>query len=885
MGESRLSRPGHEEATGETYVPARPPADSGPVQAAARFLRSFHVLLRSTRLYHKNHPRTLESLETAGRCLREALALSSPLAFAVERERVQFAHRPLSDRHGELASLAKELTRRGISSVVFLPETHLGELDTLAALVEAEPPNPLGRHGPRWNATAEWVQKLDDHRIRGIRINLPTEGKAEAVLTSLLVAVFSHRLSHHGADSEVHATNGKEWVARTASAATLPSESSVPVELAAAVHLLAGLSSPLATTVMQAPEEAARIFRDILASADPEAVRAVGTAMTRHAPVSGEVLRTYLARLAEALVLEHASHRFGTGRTPATGLRSMFMELARTCFAASGFAGCLAQLEARAGNADWSEEAYAERLAEKFWEGLTARQMDELLRGPDAWCVPLANVKSFLGQVIAAGGPRQARPVLLNFARGLVAMRSSARLATATGLAESGEILERLWPNQLPEELTIGVAAALAAESLPEVAAVQLAAADHIAEHALHAGDYASISAMLTALDEARLAQPPRSERPEHLGSLEAQLLSEPRWQMLVDAALSPRPLDPALPRILTRNPERLLDALGTRLAESRTLDSLPAMARLLRTIGEPGYGGLELLLADPRASRATTAVKLLATTQPERLIAALPRVLPGWDWSLQDMAISEVSRLGIPGTAAVLLEVLPDAHALVVPMILDLIGLEQEIAGIPVLKEIAAGEHPGLRDVFVRIKAIEALGRMRAAEAADLLREILRRRNGLTYAEPAGLRAVAEEALALVENNPSVMRGRTLHESVIRGTLAFNRPRRYARISLLTPLAAQISGLAPSGTTGIAVAAAPARVKTISLGGAFLESSERLSVGDSLQVDIRAGLRRIQGTAVVRNVAPRGGGVEFVHMKHDDREKLRRLVKRLQHR
>jgi hypothetical protein len=33
---------------------------------------------------------------------------------------------------------------------------------------------------------------------------------------------------------------------------------------------------------------------------------------------------------------------------------------------------------------------------------------------------------------------------------------------------------------------------------------------------------------------------------------------------------------------------------------------------------------------------------------------------------------------------------------------------------------------------------------------------------------------------------------------------------------------------------------------------------------------------------AVVRNVTPSGGGVEFVHMNQDDREKLRRLVNRL---
>ena len=67
----------------------------------------------------------------------------------------------------------------------------------------------------------------------------------------------------------------------------------------------------------------------------------------------------------------------------------------------------------------------------------------------------------------------------------------------------------------------------------------------------------------------------------------------------------------------------------------------------------------------------------------------------------------------------------------------------------------------------------------------------------------------------------------------------------------------------------------------TISLGGAYLESKRKLSVGDSIKLEIRSGLRRIHSTAVVRNLGPDGNGIEFVHMLDEDREKLRRLVQR----
>jgi hypothetical protein len=70
--------------------------------------------------------------------------------------------------------------------------------------------------------------------------------------------------------------------------------------------------------------------------------------------------------------------------------------------------------------------------------------------------------------------------------------------------------------------------------------------------------------------------------------------------------------------------------------------------------------------------------------------------------------------------------------------------------------------------------------------------------------------------------------------------------------------------------------------VKTISLGGAYLESSKTLSVGESVHLEVRSGLgKKIHCTAIVRNSAPGGNGVEFVHMNDEDRHKLRKLVLR----
>ena len=191
-------------------------------------------------------------------------------------------------------------------------------------------------------------------------------------------------------------------------------------------------------------------------------------------------------------------------------------------------------------------------------------------------------------------------------------------------------------------------------------------------------------------------------------------------------------------------------------------------------------------------------------------------------------------------------------------------------LAAVPAAASNCLGEHLVLRDIFFRIKAIEALGRMRVPEAAAPLLRMVRQRNGLAHDEPAALRSAAEEALGLLENRPSSARARIAESARTKSGVAHTRPRRYVRARLQPPMQAVISGTR-SGT---------ARVRVLALGGAFVETDQRLAVGDSMQLEIRTGLRKIQSTAVVRNVTATGAGVEFVHMKPRDRE--RRLVTQL---
>jgi hypothetical protein len=760
---------------------------------------------------------------------------------------------PLPDARGDLYDLAKDLQRAGIYNLVFAPKFHVGELDTLAQLAKAtllESGQPTKQQALAW-----WPAKLREHRVEGIAINAETQRKVDTVLASLIAALVAY-----GGHSPREAPDA-------------PIEIPQLGDLEATLHLLARLTPPLEAARNISPEEAARSIHGAMEEASRETVRLLLSAVTQYPPRDGERPQPYLLRLSESLIFEFLGPEFSAGSLTAPGLRPMFHRLAEVLVNAGGYSGPHASAHLSSFATTWANDTHREKLIEKFWLGLPPREKSAVLRGADVWCVPIVALKQNLGQLAASGADaprREARNILLNYARRLDSTDAATRRAVAAGLNELASILESLWPNQIPEDLSHGTLTALEKETTPQTAALLAAFLENLGRVAVTRGDYAGFESILDALEKE-----PHDVAHDHISALAHRLVAQDRWLLLVDASLANRALDPVLPRLLQRDPDRLLDRLTLLLTEPHGSEFLPAMARLIRTIGVPVLNLLETRLYEARRQRVSAAIKLLAAADPDRLLRGLARALASWEWNLQDLAVSELARpanaASAQSAAFVFSAVLADAHPLVVPMMIDQIGLAQENAAVPQLMEIAAGEHDILRDLFVRIKAIEALGRMRAQDAAELLRTLASRRDGLAYAEPAGLRAAAEDALAMLEDRPTSARARAAFAAAGNSSSSFAVPRRYTRVPLESPLRAQIDG----AQVGLA------RVKTISLGGAYLESPKKLTVGDSIKLEVRSGLRKIHFTAVVRNIGAEGNGVEFVHMKDEDREKLRKLVQR----
>ena len=821
-----------------------------------RSLRALHLLLRSARLYDRQHPRLLQSLDGAYESLRSFVANRNGLEIRVERSGIvvpKLSEAPLPDVRGDLYGLAKDLQSAGIYTLIFAPKFHVGELDTLAQLANAS----LSKSGQptKQAALAGWPAKLREHRVEGIAINAETERKVDTVLASLIAALVAY--GGHSPREAVEA----------------PIEIPEIDDLISTLRLLARLTPPLEAARNISPEEAARAIHGAMENASRETVRLLLSSVTQYPPRDGERPQPFLLRLSESLMFEFLSTEFSSGTLTPPAVRPMFHRLAEVLVTAGGYTGPHASAHLSTFASTWATETHRENLIERFWLELPPREKSSVLRGADVWCVPIVALKRNLAQLAASGADaprREARNILLNYARRIDSAEASVRRVVSAGLNELSPIIESLWPNQVPEELSRATLKALEKETAPETAALLAAFLENLGRVAVTRGDYAGFEFILEALEKE-----PHDVTHDHISALAHRLVAQDRWLLLVDASLSNRALDPVLPRLLQRDPDRLLDRLTLLLTEPRGSEFLPAMARLVRAIGVPVLTLLETRLYEARRQRVSAAIKILAAADPDRLLRGLARALASWEWNLQDLAVSELARPAnapsAQSSAFVFSAVLADAHPLVVPMMIDQIGLAQETAAVPQLMEIAAGEHDVLRDQFVRIKAIEALGRMRALDAAELLRTLAGRRDGLAYAEPSGLRAAAEDALAMLEDRPTSARVRAAFASTGASNSSFVVPRRYTRVPLESPLRAQIDG-AQAGL---------ARVKTISLGGAYLQSSKKLNIGDSIKLEVRSGLRKIHFTAVVRNIGTEGNGVEFVHMRDEDREKLRKLVQR----
>ncbi len=180
---------------------------------------------------------------------------------------------------------------------------------------------------------------------------------------------------------------------------------------------------------------------------------------------------------------------------------------------------------------------------------------------------------------------------------------------------------------------------------------------------------------------------------------------------------------------------------------------------------------------------------------------------------------------------------------------------------------------------IYLRVKAVEALGRIHAPESISALKRIVEAKKFLGWLHPQELRIGAMQALenldpawaiAFLPHSGLDKADLTLAPLTMAANCKFVRQRRHKRVRLSKPVTAVSTNLKE---------ACSLQIKTASLTGGVATISRHLAPGTPVQLKFQLGMRNLQATALMRDYRAQDMAFEIVDMSLDERSRLRRLL------
>jgi hypothetical protein len=218
----------------------------------------------------------------------------------------------------------------------------------------------------------------------------------------------------------------------------------------------------------------------------------------------------------------------------------------------------------------------------------------------------------------------------------------------------------------------------------------------------------------------------------------------------------------------------------------------------------------------------------------------------------------------------------------LIRPLAIDEIGMSGEQSADALLLRMAEGMLPKDGTEYLRLKAIEALGRLRTSGAAAVLRKVAETRKAWRWANPAELRLVAAQAMEKID--PDWVR-RFMPNSGI-NTAEFSidvldadpsssalRQRRYLRLRLPEPIWATTTNLRENCRL---------EIPEMALSGGVAVCEQSLYPGSIVDLRLNAGQRSIKAQTIVRDANTQARAFEVVEIDLDERARLRKLLLQL---
>jgi hypothetical protein len=252
------------------------------------------------------------------------------------------------------------------------------------------------------------------------------------------------------------------------------------------------------------------------------------------------------------------------------------------------------------------------------------------------------------------------------------------------------------------------------------------------------------------------------------------------------------------------------------------------------------------------------------------------------WKRVAHDRVVRQIAGCGAPARGRLLLELFDHVDPLVRPVVLDEVGMSGERSADMRLLRIVEGELPENGNEYLRVKAIEALGRLGTPEAEVVLRKVAEARKTFRWAYPYELRLVATQALKRIHPDWAqsfIPRSELSVADLLIEPLAADPDslttcqRRYVRFRLDPPL----PGLATSPKKSCSV-----QVREMSLSGGSAVPEQSLHPGSVVELKLNPGRKAIRVQAVIRSATPQAVTFEIVDIELEERTKLRKLLVQL---
>src|SRR3989440_3973614 len=576
-----------------------------------------------------------------------------------------------------------------------------------------------------------------------------------------------------------------------------------------------------------------------------------------------------IVQLAEHLANRFALERFERGEVKVNAVRQMLDRMNQEIL---NLRKILGSHEDKMTDAGILAESHREILDRQFWAAVPDSGKLAVLLSEEAWCIPPRNVQSYVGDLIKNGDIADAVSILQNYAACADSEEAEARKKTHAGLSEMAELYAKADPKLLGEALRhLGLR--LSIEQDAELQGLVSAAFVRLSQEAA-TGHY--FPAMQQALD---LIAGVETQRPGIARSLRGKMGIEERVPEFVEEALKARQVAAGLTNVLKMLPQTTMEHLAARFNRCSLRDDSEHVANLAADLGEEAVQYLRSTVRSGPVAEAVEMAGLLSRLDPESVMVFLPGRMKDFPRTSQDRMVRQISASGAARRCHILLELLDHVDPLVAPLVIDEIGVTTDREALGKLLTIADGDLPTGGGPYLRVKAVEALGRINAPESVSTLKRIAESKKVFGWLHPQELRIAALQALEKLD--PEWV-GDFLPKSGIEReeyalapldvplTSKFVRQRRHTRVRLRRPVRAVSTNLKENFSL---------EIKTASLSGGVATISRHLPPGTQVQLRLSVGMRNLQATALMRDYRSQDIAFEIVDMNLEERSKYRRLL------